>query len=94
MLISLQLPSPHHFSCKIHPSKCRKIAVDGEKKGGGGEVKIVLVSITNDKLVIDKLLIQKLVIGKAMIDMVMTNKLMKDNHRSRPLIDIVYSSLR
>jgi hypothetical protein len=60
----------------------------------GGEVKIVLVSIANDKLLIEKLIIHKLLIGKVMTDKVMTNKLLRESCRYRPLIGIVYSSLR
>jgi hypothetical protein len=49
----------------------------------GRKVKFVLVSITNDKLLIDKLLIHKLLIGEVMIDKGMTNNLLVDNRRSR-----------
>jgi hypothetical protein len=38
------------------------------KRWVGGKSKIVLVSITNDKLLIDKLLIHQLLIGEVVID--------------------------
>jgi hypothetical protein len=47
----------------------------------GGKSKIVLVSITNDNLLIDKLLIHQLLLGEVMIVKGMTNKAAADPAR-------------